>query len=48
MESTAHETTSSSSYEPPSIEDIGSFVDLTLGAVQKKKTETMGNSTGAN
>jgi hypothetical protein len=45
MESSAHETTSSS-YEAPSIEDLGSFVDLTLGAVQKKKTESMGVSSG--
>ena len=33
-------------YEAPSIEDLGSFVDLTLGATQNKKTETAGNSTG--
>jgi hypothetical protein len=45
MESAAHDTTSAE-YEAPSIEDLGSFVDLTLGAVQKKKTEMAGASTG--
>ena len=44
MESASQET--ALSYEAPSIEDLGSFVDLTLGATQNKKVDSAGASSG--
>jgi hypothetical protein len=44
MASAAQDT--APSYEAPSIADLGSFVDLTLGASQNKKIDSMGNSSG--